>query len=137
MPKLTDMFSSLLKLDANKEYDFTVTEKTDPNSPPPVVPPAPPVDTPPPTPPEPQMKKNSTVEQKADDIAALQAQVQSLQAANLALLNRLPVQQEEKSVEEMIRDLCVSTKQERSTAYGIHQTRTGTSDRSQSDLSYR
>lgn len=127
MPKLTDMFSSLLKLDPSKDYEFSVKEQN--QTPPPttvVVSPNTPVEQPPLTSPEPNPKPDSTVENQANDIAALQQQIQTLQAANLALLNRLPVQQEEKSTEELIYDLCVGTKEERSNAYGIHQTRNGT-----------
>ena len=106
MSKIGDMFSKIMNLDPNKEYDFVITDKSEPSPTPPTPPEPAPAPEPSPTP----APKPETPPAPAVDIASLQAQVQNLQAANLALLNRLPIQDNEKSVEEMIFDLCVGTK---------------------------
>lgn len=135
MSKITDIFSNILKLDPSKEYEFTVSEQKQetpaPVPPVPPTPPAPPVETVVTNPPAPTI---STAENQDKNIAELQKQVQSLQAANLALLNRLPVQEKEKSTEELIYELCVGIK--KGETNGINQTGSGIESRSQSNLSY-
>ena len=138
MSKISDIFANILKLDPSKEYEFSVSEQSQPTTPPTVaVPPVPTptVETPPPAsaPVAPPAPSGSTVENQAGDIAAMQAEIQNLKAANFALLSRLPIQEKEKSVEEQIYDLCVGTKKGETNA--IHQTGIGTQYGSQSSIS--
>lgn len=117
MPNLQEIVNKIFGLDPTKDYDFTVSEKqamppSTPASqqvPPTVV--APPTLTAPEssTVENPQSATPTTDEKSAADIANLQARIKTLEAANLALINKLPVQKsEEKSVEELLYELYTS-----------------------------
>ena len=136
MPNLQEIVNKIFGLDPTKEYDFTVNEKqsTPPSTP--VSQQVPPTVVVPPTMTAPE---SSTVESSqstapaADeksvaDIANLQARIKTLEAANLALINKLPVQKsEEKSVEELIYELYTATaKKGVNEKNGTNSTSTGT-----------
>lgn len=117
MPNLQEIVNKIFGLDPTKDYDFTVSEK---QAMPPSTPASqqvPPTVVAPPTltAPESSTVENSqsatptTDEKSAADIANLQARIKTLEAANLALINKLPVQKsEEKSVEELLYELYTS-----------------------------
>lgn len=111
MAKLTDIFSKILNLDPNKEYTFSVDESTAVS--PEELPTMPPVEDKPtnqPTTTPTEVVSTAENSVTSGDIASLKAQIAALQQANLALLNRIPVQEQEKSVENMLYDLCVHAK---------------------------
>lgn len=129
MANFQEIVNKIFGLDQTKEYEIKIEEAKQnmvSNNVPPtvVVPPDPNPETPPPMPKDKVINQlGSTVENQANDMQALQAEINNLKAANLALLQRMPVQQEEKSVEEMIYELCVP--QKKGVSNGIHQTGSG------------
>lgn len=118
MPNLQEIVNKIFGLDPTKDYDFTVNEKQPTPPPVPVSQQTPPTVVVPPTltAPEsstvenPQSITPTADENSVADIANLQARIKTLEAANLALINKLPVQKsEEKSVEELLYELYTST----------------------------
>lgn len=136
MPNLQEIVNKIFGLDPTKDYDFTVNEKQPTPPPVPVSQQTPPTVVVPPTltAPEsstvenPQSITPTADENSVADIANLQARIKTLEAANLALINKLPVQKsEEKSVEELLYELYTSTaKKGVNEKYGINSTSTGT-----------
>lgn len=136
MPNLQEIMNKIFGLDPTKDYDFTVNEKqsTPPSTP--VSQQVPPTVVVPPTmtAPEsstvesPQSTAPAADEKSVADIANLQARIKTLEAANLALINKLPVQKsEEKSVEELIYELYTATaKKGVNEKNGTSSTSTGT-----------
>lgn len=118
MANFQEIVNKIFGLDQTKEYEIKIEEAkkniVSNNVPPTVV--VPPdnktIETPPPTADKVELSTayGSTVENQANDMQAMQAEINNLKAANLALLQRMPVKQEEKSVEEMIYELCVPQK---------------------------
>lgn len=129
MPNLQEIVNKIFGLDPTKDYEFTVNEKqtTPPSTP--VSQQVPPTLTAPEssTVENPQSTTPATDEKSVADIANLQARIKTLEAANLALINKLPVQKsEEKSVEELLYELYTSTaKKGVNEKYGINSTSTG------------
>lgn len=131
MANFQEIVNKIFGLDQTKEYEIKIEEAkkniVSNNVPPTVV--VPPdnktIETPPPTADKVELSTayGSTVENQANDMQAMQAEINNLKAANLALLQRMPVQQEEKSVEEMIYELCVP--QKKGVSNGIHKTGSG------------
>lgn len=136
MPNLQEIMNKIFGLDPTKDYDFTVNEKqsTPPSTP--VSQQVPPTVVVPPTMTAPesstvessQSTAPATDEKSVADIANLQARIKTLEAANLALINKLPVQKsEEKSVEELIYELYTATAKKGVTEKnGTSSTSTGT-----------
>lgn len=129
MANFQEIVNKIFGLDQTKEYEIKIEEAKQnmvsnnvPQSV--VVPPDTNPETPPPMPKDKLVNQlGSTVENQANDMQAMQAEINNLKAANLALLQRMPVQQEEKSVEEMIYELCVP--QKKGVSNDIHQTGSG------------
>lgn len=134
MPNLQEIVNKIFGLDPTKDYDFTVNEKQSTTPSTPVSQQVPPTVVVPPTMTAPESstveKPQSTAadEKSVADIANLQARIKTLEAANLALINKLPVQKsEEKSVEELLYELYTSTaKKGVNEKNGTNSTSTGT-----------